>query len=67
MIEGRTVYYIKNQTGADGVTYEMGDSAEYTFTPTATTGDSSEKIKSVRVHKPITVTDGNSVKIRQIG
>ena len=58
MIEGRTVYYIKNQTGADGVTYEMGDSAEYTFTPTATTGDSSEKIKSVRVHKPITVTDG---------
>lgn len=58
MIEGRTVYYLKNQTGADGVTYEMGDSAEYTFTPTATTGDSSEKIKSVRVHKPITVTDG---------
>ena len=36
----------------------MGNSAEYTFTPTATTGDSSEKIKSVRVHKPITVTDG---------
>ena len=58
MIEGRTVYYLKNQTGADGVTYEMGNSAEYTFTPTATTGDSSEKIKSVRVHKPITVTDG---------
>ena len=52
MIEGRTVYYLKNQTGADGVTYEMGNSAEYTFTPTATTGDSSEKIKSVRVHKP---------------
>ena len=58
MIEGRTVYYLKNQTGADGVTYEMGNSAEYTFTPTATTGDSLEKIKSVRVHKPITVTDG---------
>lgn len=62
MIEGRTVYYLKNQTGADGVTYEMGNSAEYTFTPTATTGDSSEKIKSVRVHKPITVTDGKLSK-----
>ena len=58
MIEGRTVYYLKNQTGVDGITYEMGDSAEYTFTPTAVTGDSSEKITSVRVHKPITITDG---------
>lgn len=58
MIEGRTVYYLKNQTGADGITYEMGDSAEYTFTPTAVTGESQEPITSVRVHKPITVTDG---------
>ena len=35
MIEGRTVYYIKSQTGADGVTYDVDDHAEYTFTPTA--------------------------------
>ena len=58
MIEGRTVYYLKSQTGADGVTQEISDSAEYTFIPTATTGEDSEKITSVRVHKPITVTDG---------
>ena len=58
MIEGRTVYYLKSQTGADGITQEISDSAEYTFTPTATTGENSEKITSVRVHKPITVTDG---------
>ncbi len=58
MIEGRTVYYLKNQTGADGITYKVGDSAEYTFTPTAVTGESQEPITSVRVHKPITVTDG---------
>ena len=58
MIEGRTVYYLKNQTRADGVTQEISDSAEYTFTPTATTGENPEKITSVRVHKPITVTDG---------
>lgn len=58
MIEGRTVYYLKSQTGADGVTQEISDSAEYTFTPTATTGENLEKITSVRVHKPITVTDG---------
>lgn len=58
MIEGRTVYYLKSQTGADGVTQEISNSAEYTFTPTATTGENPEKITSVRVHKPITVTDG---------
>lgn len=58
MIEGRTVYYLKSQTGADGVTQEISDSAEYTFTPTATTEENPEKITSVRVHKPITVTDG---------
>ena len=58
MIEGRTVYYLKSQTGADGVTQEISDSVEYTFTPTATTGENPEKITSVRVHKPITVTDG---------
>lgn len=58
MIEGRTVYYLKNQTGADGITHEVGNSAEYTFTPTAVTGESQEPITSVRVHKPITVTDG---------
>lgn len=53
MIEGRTVYYIKSQTGADGVTYDVDDYAEYTFTPTA-----SRNISSVKVHTPITVTDG---------
>lgn len=58
MIEGRTVYYLKSQTGTDGITYDMNDSAEYTFTPTATTGEESEKITSVRVHKPVTVTNG---------
>ena len=58
VIEGRTVYYLRSQTGVDGITYDMNDSAEYTFTPTATTGENSEKITSVRVHKPITVTDG---------
>ena len=58
MIEGRTVYYLKSQTGVDGVTYDMNDSAEYTFTPTAKTGDKEEKITSVKVHTPITVTDG---------
>lgn len=58
MIEGRTVYYLKSQTRADGVTQEISDSAEYTFTPTATIGENPEKITSVRVHKPITVTDG---------
>ena len=58
MIEGRTVYYLKSQTGPDGITYDMDNSAEYTFTPTATTGEESEKITSVRVHKPVTVTDG---------
>lgn len=59
MIEGRTVYYLKSQTGANGITYDMDSSAEYTFKPTATTGNNVEKITSVRVHKPITVTDGN--------
>ena len=58
MIEGRTVYYLKSQTGVDGITDDMNNSAEYTFTPTATTGENPEKITSVRVHKPITVTDG---------
>ena len=58
MIEGRTVYYVKSQTGVDGITDDMNDSVEYTFTPTATTGENPEKITSVRVHKPITVTDG---------
>lgn len=58
MIEGRTVYYIKSQTGADGVSYDMNDSAKYTFTPTAETNGKTEKITSVRVLKPITVTDG---------
>lgn len=53
MIEGRTVYYIKSQTGADGVTYNVDDHAEYTFTPTA-----NKNISSVKVHTPITVTDG---------
>ena len=50
MIEGRTVYYIKSQTGADGVTYDVDDHAEYTFTPTA-----NRNISSVKVHTPITV------------
>lgn len=58
MIEGRTVYYIKSQTGEDGVSYDMNDSAKYTFTPTAETNGNTEKITSVRVLKPITVTDG---------
>ena len=58
MIEGRTVYYIKSQTGADGVSYDMNDSAKYMFTPTAETNGNTEKITSVRVLKPITVTDG---------
>ena len=58
MIEGRTVYYLKSQTGVDGNTYDLNNSAEYTFTPTAKTGDKEEKITSVKVHKPITVTDG---------
>ena len=57
MIEGRTVYYLKSQTGVDGNTYDLNNSAEYTFTPTAKTGDKEEKITSVKVHKPITVTD----------
>lgn len=58
MIEGRTVYYVKSQTGTDGIKYSMDDHAEYTFTPTAQTGNAKEEITSVRVHKPITVTDG---------
>lgn len=58
VIEGRTVYYLRNETSADGVSYEMDDSAKYTFTPTAETNGNAEKITSVRVHKPITVTDG---------
>jgi len=58
MIEGRTVYYLKSQTGATGVSHDMDDCAEYTFTPTAKTGDTTEKITSVRVHEPITVIDG---------
>ena len=43
MIEGRTVYYLKSQTGVDGNTYDLNNSAEYTFTPTAKTGDKEEK------------------------
>lgn len=58
MIEGRTVYYVKSQKSADGVENTINDSAEYTFTPTAETNGNAEKITSVRVHKPITVTDG---------
>lgn len=58
MIEGRTVYYLQHQAGPDGVSYDMNDSAEYTFTPTAETNGNAEKITSVRVHKPITVSDG---------
>jgi LPXTG-motif cell wall-anchored protein len=58
MIEGRTVYYVKSQKGADGIENTINDSAEYTFTPTAETNGNAEKITSVRVHKPITVTDG---------
>lgn len=58
MIEGRTVYYIKSQTGTDGISYDMNNSAEYTFTPTAKTGENQTEITSVRVHKPITVENG---------
>jgi len=58
MIEGRAVYYLKNQTGVDGIQYFMNDHADYTFTPTAKTAGKEEEITSVRVHKPITVTDG---------
>lgn len=36
----------------------MNNSAEYTFSPTAKTGENTEKITSVRVHTPITVTNG---------
>lgn len=58
MIEGRTVYYLKSQTDVTGVTNDMDNFAEYTFTPTAKTGSNTEKITSVRVHEPITVTNG---------
>lgn len=58
MIEGRTVYYLKSQKDANGVSYDMNNSAEYTFSPTAKTGENTEKITSVRVHTPITVTNG---------
>ena len=57
MIEGRTVYYLKSQKDANGVSFDMNNSAEYTFSPTAKTGENTEKITSVRVHTPITVTN----------
>lgn len=56
--EGGAVYYVKTQKGTDGIRYAMDDHAEYTFTPSAKTGDALEEITSVRVHKPITVENG---------
>lgn len=58
MIEGRTVYYMKSFTDEKGVKSEVDTHAEYTFTPTAKTGETQEEITSVRVHKPIMVADG---------
>ena len=58
MIEGRTVYYMKSFTDEKGVKSEVDTHAEYTFTPTAKTGETQEEITSVRVHKPIMLADG---------
>lgn len=58
MIEGRTVYYMKSFTDEKDVKSEVDTHAEYTFTPTAKTGETQEEITSVRVHKPIMVADG---------
>lgn len=60
--EGKTVYYLRDQTSEEGVTVRMNDTAEYTFTPEATTGENTTTISSVRVHTPIMVEDGQIQK-----
>lgn len=56
--EGKTIYYLRNQTMEDGTTVHVNDTAEYTFKPTATTGETDTKITSVRVHTPIMAKNG---------
>ena len=56
--EGKTIYYLRNQTMEDGTTVRVGDAAEYTFQPTATTNGNDTKITSVRVHAPIMAENG---------
>ncbi len=58
MTEGRTVYYNRSQTDAKGVTVDLEDHAEYTFTPTAATDGAETPITSVRVHSPIMAEGG---------
>src|SRR5699024_1351529 len=58
MTEGRTVYYNRSQTDAKGVTVDLEDHAEYTFTHTAATDGAETPITSVRVHSPIMVEGG---------
>ena len=60
--EGKTVYYLRDQTSEEGVTVRMNDTAEYTFTPEATTGENTTTISSVRVHTPIMVEEGQKQK-----
>lgn len=55
MTEGRTVYFLRSQTSATGVTEERDSYATYSFTPTSSTDDDI----SVRVHSPIMVEDGS--------
>lgn len=56
--EGKTIYYLRNQTMEDGTTVSVENAAEYTFQPTATTGGDDTKITSVRVHAPIMAENG---------
>lgn len=56
--EGKTIYYLRNQTMEDGTTVRVDDAAEYTFQPTATTNGNDTKITSVRVHAPIMAENG---------
>lgn len=56
--EGKTIYYLRNQTMEDGSTVSVDDAAGYTFQPTATTNGKNTTITSVRVHAPIMVENG---------
>lgn len=51
IIEGRTIYYLKSLTDAQGNITEKNNSAKYTFTPTAETNGKKENDISVYIYE----------------
>lgn len=63
MIEGRTVYYLKSLTDAQGNVIQQNNSAEYTFTPTAETNGEKENDISVYIYETQYIAKNGSLSI----